>query len=252
LSGPGASTRRRLLVAGIAALAVLGIATAAAWPHRPGAVARSAAGEGYTPPVLDPTLGGTASPAASGSRPAASAKASPSATRASGSPGAPTGSAGAAAAAPPGAPSQTPVNLDGNTNLAAGRSTRDSSHSDVYSSVNITDGNAMTYWESRANIFPQWVQVDLGAPADLRRAVLRLPPSAAWPARTQRIEIQVSNDNQTFTSLIGAATYTFDNATAQTTTITLPGSSWRYVRLVFTANSVQAAGQLSSLELYRA
>ena len=27
-----------------------------------------------------------------------------------------------------------------------------------------TDGDANTYWESANNAFPQWVQVDLGAP----------------------------------------------------------------------------------------
>ncbi|WP_426503738.1 discoidin domain-containing protein [Dactylosporangium sp. McL0621] len=239
--------RRRLVlaVAGAAAVLAVGAGIVAAWPGDRGHTDNVG-----TDPYLMPDIsagGATAGPSPSGSSRSASARPSASAGRPSGAPA-------PAASGPEGtrtSGSPDPLGLDNLFNLAAGHDTRDSGHADVYGSGNITDGDAGTYWESRNNAFPQWVQVDLGGPAQLRRAVLRLPPSAAWPARSQRIEVQASADDKTFTTLTAPASYTFDPASGQRATITLPGTPWRYVRLVFTANSVQSAGQLSALELYR-
>src|SRR6185369_11922081 len=61
------------------------------------------------------------------------------------------------------------------TNLAAGKPTSESSHTDVYPSSNTTDGNQATYWESANNAFPQWVQVDLGSAQSASKIVLQLP-----------------------------------------------------------------------------
>ncbi|MER7274189.1 discoidin domain-containing protein [Dactylosporangium sp. NPDC000244] len=249
--GPVAALARRgrlvLAAAGAAAVLALGAGVVAAWPDRP-PTSTDAAGEPYLVPGLVPGASGSA-PAASGSKHPPSARPSSPAPRPSGPAASAGPDAGAEGTVSSGNPD--PLGLDGLFNLAAGRNTRDSGHTDVYGSGNITDGDPSTYWESRSNAFPQWVQVDLGNPAQVRRAVLRLPPSTAWPARSQRIEVQASADDKTFSTLVSAATYTFDPTSGQRATITLPGSQWRYVRLVFTANTVQGAGQLSSLELYR-
>ncbi|GAA3288176.1 discoidin domain-containing protein [Dactylosporangium vinaceum] len=239
----------RLLIAAAAVVVALGAGTVAlVWPH--GGDGDGAAGSpanGYTGPGVAPDASGSAA----GARGQASVRASRSSAR-------PSGSASATASGPPSpgpegsaGPSQPPLNLNV-FNLAAGRVTRDSGHADVYGSGNVADADPGTYWESRSNAFPAWVQVDLGNPATARRAVLRLPPSDSWPARTQRIELQGSNDDKTFTTVVGAATYSFDAASGQRASVTLPGTPWRYIRVVFTANSLQAAGQLSSLELYLA
>ncbi|WP_433044070.1 discoidin domain-containing protein [Dactylosporangium sp. CS-033363] len=252
---PEPQRRRRLALVGAAAavLVAIGAGAVAAWPGRHDEVESTGfAGEQYTGPGLDP--GATnAGPSAGESRATASVRPSRSGARATGSASAsPAGpaTAGTLGGQPSGGASQ-PLALDGLVNLAGGRATRDSGHTQAYGSGNVTDPDAMTYWESRNNAFPQWVQVDLGAPAEVRRAVLRLPPSASWPARTQRVEILGSGDDKTFTTLVGAATYAFDNGSGQRVTVTLPGTACRYVRLVFTANSAQPAGQLSALELYR-
>jgi hypothetical protein len=250
-AGDGRRRRRLLVAAAALVLVLLGVGAALAWPRGAGPAAPQAQrGE----PGLAPGTGGAApAPGASatGSRPAASASGTPSPGRSSGSPAASAASASAGPSAPGAAPSQTQVNLGDGVDLAQGHQTRDSGHADVYGSGNIADGNAMTYWESRTS-FPQWVQVDLGAAGEVRRAVLRLPPSASWPARTQRIEIQGSGDDRTFRTLVAAATYSFANDSGQRVSVALPPGPVRYVRVVFTANSVQGAGQLSSLELYRA
>ncbi|WP_432971821.1 discoidin domain-containing protein [Dactylosporangium sp. CA-233914] len=244
--------RRRLVLAGAAAVATvaLGAGVVAVWPDGSAPLdSGSATGEQRTAPGLAPGAAGSSEPdpSVSGS-PTASARASAPSSASAAEPG--TSAASAGPSADPS--SQAPPGLtDGLVNLAAGKSTRDSGHAGVYGSGNVTDLDPMSYWESH-NAFPQWVQVDLGAPAQLRRAVLQLPPLGPWPARTQKIEVRVSNDDKTFSTLVAAAPYSFDPASGQRATIALPGSQWRYVRLVFTANSVQPAGQLSSLELYRA
>src|SRR5262249_38939207 len=73
------------------------------------------------------------------------------------------------------------------TDRAAGKPTSESSHTDVYPSGNVTDGNQNTYWESANNAFPQWVQVDLGSAQSASRIVLQLPGS--WGARDETLSV---------------------------------------------------------------
>ncbi|MGI5242399.1 galactose-binding domain-containing protein [Dactylosporangium sp. CA-139066] len=243
--------RRRMLALAAAAIVVLVlVGVAFAWP-RGGGGPVAAEQEQLEPGFVPGTGGGPSAPGASarGSRAPASASGTPSAGRPSGSAPATGGSAGPPA--PSGAQSPTQFSLGDLIDLAMAHPTRDSGHADVYGSGNIVDGNPMSYWESHTT-FPQWVQVDLGAATEVRRAVLRLPPLAAWPARTQRIEIQASTDDRTFRSIVPATTYSFSNDSGQRVSVALPAGAVRYVRVVFTANSVQGAGQLSSLEVYGA
>lgn len=141
----------------------------------------------------------------------------------------------------------------GTTNLALHRPTAESSHTQVYASGNATDGDTNTYWESANNAFPQWVRVDLGASTGVRRIVLNLPPATVWATRTQTISVQGSTDGGTFAQLLASAGYTFDPATGNTATITLPSTATtRYVRLTFTANNGWPAGQVSEFQVFAA
>jgi hypothetical protein len=137
--------------------------------------------------------------------------------------------------------------------LALHRPTSESSHTQTYASGNATDGDTTTYWESANNAFPQWVQVDLGATAGVRRIVLKLPPATAWATRTQTLSVQGSTDGGTFTQLLASAGYTFDPATGNTATLTLPSTvTTRYVRLNITANNGWPAGQVSEFQVFGA
>ncbi|WP_019072676.1 galactose-binding domain-containing protein [Streptomyces hokutonensis] len=139
------------------------------------------------------------------------------------------------------------------TNLALHRPTSESSHTQVYASANATDGDTSTYWESANNAFPQWIQVDLGAATGVRRIVLNLPPATAWSTRTQTISVQGGTDAGTSTQLLAAAGYTFDPATGNTATLTLPSTvSVRYVRLTVSANNGWPAGQVSEFQVFGA
>lgn len=146
-----------------------------------------------------------------------------------------------------GTPGSTPPP---DTNLAAGRPTRDSGHTQNYVSGNAVDGNASSYWESVDNAFPQWIQVDLGASVGVSRLVLKLPPSPAWATRTQTFTVSGSGDGSSFTTIVGSAGHTFDPATGNGVTLTFPTTSQRYLRLTFTGNTGWPAGQLSDFQVW--
>jgi hypothetical protein len=134
------------------------------------------------------------------------------------------------------------------TNLAAGKATSESSHTDVYPSSNVTDGNQSTYWESANNALPQWVQVDLGSAQSASRVGLQLP--AGWGARNQTLTLAGSTDNSTFTTIKASATYTFDPSTNNTVTITFPATTQRYFRVTISANTGWPAGQISEFQVW--
>jgi hypothetical protein len=133
-------------------------------------------------------------------------------------------------------------------NLAAGKPTSESSHNQVYASANVTDGNQSSYWESTNNVFPQWVQVDLGSAQPASRVVLQLP--AAWGARDQTLSLLGSTDGTTFTTVKAAAGYTFSPTANNTVTLTFPPSTQRYWRATITANTSWPAAQLSEFQLW--
>ncbi|MFD5069474.1 discoidin domain-containing protein [Streptomyces sp. NPDC058369] len=141
----------------------------------------------------------------------------------------------------------------GNADLALNRPTTESSHTQDYGSSNTVDGNPNTYWESANNSFPQWLQVDLGTAKGVGRVVLALPPTTTWASRSQNVAVQGSTDGTSFSTLHAAAAYTFDPATGNTATLTLPaGATARHLRLTITANSGWPAGQISELRVYSA
>ncbi|GII24062.1 discoidin domain-containing protein [Planosporangium mesophilum] len=132
--------------------------------------------------------------------------------------------------------------------LAAGRPTGESGHTQGYVSGNVTDADQNTYWESANSAFPQWVQVDLGSAQSARRVVLQLP--AAWGARSQTLSLLASTDGSTWTTVKASASYAFDPATSNTVTITFPVTTQRYFRATFTANTGWPAGQCSGFQVW--
>ena len=132
------------------------------------------------------------------------------------------------------------------SDLARGKSTSESGHTQTYVAGNIVDGDAGSYWESTG--LPGWVQVDLGTTAAVGRVVLKLPPS--WGGRTQTVALTGSVDGSSFTTLSGAASRSFDLGSANTVAVSFTPASVRYLRASVTANSSWPAGQLSALEAY--
>lgn len=59
-----------------------------------------------------------------------------------------------------------------------------------------------------------------------------------------------STDNSSYSTLKASADHTFDPASGNTVTLTLPGTAVRYLRVTVTANTGWPAAQLSELEAY--
>ncbi|MEU2440259.1 discoidin domain-containing protein [Streptomyces rubradiris] len=148
-------------------------------------------------------------------------------------------------------PGQGNPEPDPNRNLAGGRPATATGSQDVYTPGKAVDGDANSYWESANNAFPQSWTVDLGASYGVRRVVLKLPPSAAWGARTQTVAVLGSADGANYTTVAGAQDYRFDPATGNTATVSLPdGTRLRHLRLTVSANTGWPAGQFGEVEVY--
>ncbi|WP_405930228.1 discoidin domain-containing protein [Streptomyces sp. NBC_00827] len=144
----------------------------------------------------------------------------------------------------------TTATAAGGPNLAAGKTATASSSNSGYTPANITDGNAVTYWESSGSNFPQWAQADLGATARIDEVVLKLP--ASWESRNQTLAVQGSADGTSFDTIKSSASYAFTPSAANTVTISFPATQTRFVRVNITANTGWAAAQLSELEVHGA
>jgi hypothetical protein len=131
-------------------------------------------------------------------------------------------------------------------NLAAGKTFSASSAGLPASRAG--DGDQASYWESTNNVFPQWVQVDLGSAVSVNKAVLKLP--TGWATRTQTLTVQGSTNNTSFSDIVASAGYSFNPAAGNTVTINFTAATTRYLRLNITANTGWPAGQISELEVY--
>jgi Carbohydrate binding module (family 6)/F5/8 type C domain len=138
------------------------------------------------------------------------------------------------------------------TNLALNRPVTGSSVFQNYVPSNAVDGNASTYWESTDGAgYPQTLTVNLGSAQTIGSMTLDLPPLSNWNTRTETLSVLGSTNGTTFTQIVGSAGYTFNPATGNTVTISLPsGISAQYVELSFTANTGWDAAQLSELQIY--
>jgi hypothetical protein len=138
------------------------------------------------------------------------------------------------------------------TNLALNAPITASSSYQTYVAANADDGNTSSYWESTDGAgYPQTLTVDLGSTQSIGSITLDLPPSSAWSTRTETLSVLGSTNGSSYSTIVGSAGYTFDPSTGNTATISLPsGTSDRYVRLSFTANSGWSAAQLSEFQIF--
>ncbi|MFI7387825.1 discoidin domain-containing protein [Streptomyces sp. NPDC049813] len=137
---------------------------------------------------------------------------------------------------------------ESSANLARGKTFTASSTTQTYAASNAGDGDVASYWESKNDALPQWVQVDLGASVRVNRVVLRLP--SGWESRTQTLTVRSSTNGSDFQDLVASKAYEFSAAGGQQQTLTFDTVTTRYVRVLVTANTRQPAGQLSELEVY--
>jgi hypothetical protein len=134
------------------------------------------------------------------------------------------------------------------TNLALSQPITASSATSGFPATNANDASTSTYWEGTDGTWPSTLTVDLGTSDAINSVVVDLP--SGWPTRTQTLSVLGSTDDNTWTTLVASATYTWDSADGNAVTIALPsGTSDRYVELDFTANDVQNAAQVAELQV---
>ncbi|MEU5903710.1 discoidin domain-containing protein [Micromonospora sp. NPDC047467] len=133
------------------------------------------------------------------------------------------------------------------TNLAVGKPITASGYVHTYVATNANDNNVATYWEGNGN--PSTLTVQLGANASLSQIVLKLNPDSAWGTRTQNVTVLGRDQgSSTFTTLVGAANYTFNPATGNTVTIPVSGAA-ADVRLSIASNTGAPAGQVAEIQV---
>ena len=127
-----------------------------------------------------------------------------------------------------------------NANLAlAATATASGVESNAYPPSNAIDGNLGSRWSS-AFVDPSWIALDLGSPQTFNRVVLR------WEnAHAIAYEIDVSNDNQNWTSV-----YTQTASQGGDEDIGFPAVNARYVRMYGTQRSTQYGYSLYEFEIY--
>jgi hypothetical protein len=120
----------------------------------------------------------------------------------------------------------------------------------AFSGGKAVDGDLSSYWEGEAKGYPASISVDLVSAKRLGTAVIRLNPKRIWAARSQVIEVLVSDDGTDFRSLVPVRDYRFDpeeNGNA----VAIPlGTTARFVRLVVSSNSGATGAQVAEFELY--
>jgi hypothetical protein len=123
--------------------------------------------------------------------------------------------------------------------LSQGRpATASSTENAAFPASATVDGNTGTRWSS-AFSDPQWLQVDLGVPAQITRVALTWETAAA-----RAFQIQVSNDATTWTSIYSTTTSTGGN---QSLTVTGTG---RYVRMYGTQRTTQYGYSLWEFQIF--
>ena len=144
--------------------------------------------------------------------------------------------------------------IGASTNIGLLATMTGSSSASGYPATNTNDGNTSTYWESLdGSAYPQTLTAKWNQAMPLASVTLTLPPATAWATRTETLSVLGSNNGTSWTTLVGSAGYTFNPATGNTASITLPANStYQYLELSFTGNTGWSAAQLSEFEVFPA
>lgn len=136
------------------------------------------------------------------------------------------------------------------SNVALGKSISTSGYTQVYVPANANDGSRTTYWEGAPNAYPNTLTVNLGSNYVISSVVVQLNPDSIWGTRTQNIAVLGHNaSTSTFSTLVAAATYTFNPATGNQVTIPV-SATVSEVRLQFASNSGAPGGQVAEFQVF--
>jgi hypothetical protein len=124
----------------------------------------------------------------------------------------------------PSSPATLSVSGADNSNLAlSGKATASSQQNGGLAAQYAIDGSVTSRWASAPGVDPSWIAIDLGSVQTFDKVVL------VWEnAYASQYDIQVSNDNQNWTSVLGGPVQGFGG----TETRFFPSTSARYIRML--------------------
>ena len=146
-------------------------------------------------------------------------------------------------------PEEEPI--DYGENIALGKTVSENGHTQVYHCRNINDGETLTYWEGRADDYPNEITFDMEESVAVSGARILLNPRSNWGARTQEVEVQISDDNENFSTVYPKATLSFDPNSGNHAYMEFDAIvETRYIRFVFYGNTGATGGQAAEIEIY--
>ena len=144
-----------------------------------------------------------------------------------------------------------PEAVDYGENLALGKSVTENGHTQVYHCRNVNDEDTLTYWEGKADDYPNELTFDMDESMMISGVRVLLNPRPNWGARKQEIEVQISCDNENFTTAYPKTTFNFDPQSGNYAYIEFDApAECQYVKILFYSNTGAAAGQAAEIEIY--
>ena len=141
--------------------------------------------------------------------------------------------------------------IDYGENIALGKKVRQSGQTDIYNGKNVVDGDRYTYWEGESDDYPNDVTIDMEQTVEMSGARILLNPRQIWSARTQDVEVQVSDDGENFVTVFPKTTLSFDPSKDNSVYLEFSETAQgQYIRFVFYANTGAKGGQAAEIEVY--
>lgn len=135
------------------------------------------------------------------------------------------------------------------SSLSFGLTPSGTEHEDVYEIKYAVDGNPDTYYESKKNVYPAEIVIDLLSQNDIKYVSMYLP--SKWEDRTQEIEILTSIDGTNYTVMAVKTAYVFRTSESNVIEVSLSTPvTARFVKFVFYSNSAGYGGQVSEITIF--
>mgnify|MGYP002543438131 CR=1 FL=1 len=143
--------------------------------------------------------------------------------------------------------------IDYGENIALEKAVRQNGQTQIYNCRNVNDGDRFTYWEGAADAYPNEVTIDMGEPMEMTGARILLNPRQIWGARTQKVEVLISDDGENFTTVYEKTTLSFDPMADNSVYMPFPETvTGQYIQFRFYSNSGASAGQAAEIDVYGA
>ena len=141
--------------------------------------------------------------------------------------------------------------IDYGENIALDKKVKQSGQTEIYNGKNVVDGDRYTYWEGAADSYPNNLTINMEGVVEMSGARILLNPRQIWGARTQEVEVQVSDDGENFTTVYPKTTLSFDPLEDNSAYMEFAEvAKGQYIRFVFYSNTGAKGGQAAEIEVY--